>query len=237
MSNLHAAIGVAQAERLDDLIRAKRRIRDRYAGALAGLPGITFQDAAPWAEPTWWFTTISLGPQTGTSSGEARKRLASLGIQAGPPWTALHLTGAHRSCAPGPCPAAEHLSRTAIHLPCSATLSTADQDKVITAIRDIAGTGTLASHVPMALARSAGRVNMLVMIPRAAGFSMAPPAAWSTRKASSHGRLGARLHSQEPSVNRDRPVWNTAFLPSRSASAPASMSRLASTTVYAATTH
>lgn len=144
MSNLHAAVGTAQAERLDELTGAKRRIRDRYADALAGLPGISFQVPAPWAEPTWWLTTISIGPQAGTSSGEARKRLARLGIQAGPPWTPLHLTGAHRGCAPGPCPAAEHLGRTAIHLPCSATLSTADQDRVIAAIRDAVATGARA---------------------------------------------------------------------------------------------
>jgi perosamine synthetase len=136
MSNLHAAVGVAQAERLDDIIRAKHRIRGRYADALAGLPGVTFQAPSAWAEPTWWFTTISIGPQASASGSPARAHLARLGIQAGPPWTPLHLTGAHRGCAPGPCPAAEHLGRTAIHLPCSATLSTVGQDRVITAIRD-----------------------------------------------------------------------------------------------------
>jgi perosamine synthetase len=136
MANLHAAVGVAQAERLDELTGAKRRIHDRYAGALAGLPGISFQAPSAWADPTWWFTTIAIGPRAGTS-GEARRQLARLGIQAGPPWTPLHLTGAHRGCAPGPCPAAEHLGRTAIHLPCSAGMSAADQDKVITAIRDV----------------------------------------------------------------------------------------------------
>jgi perosamine synthetase len=141
MSNLHAAVGVAQAERLDELTGAKRRIHGRYAGALAGLPGISFQAPSAWADPTWWLTTISIGPRAGTS-GEARRRLARLGIQAGPPWTPLHLTGAHRGCAPGPCPAAEHLGRTAIHLPCSAGMSAVEQDKVITAIRDVtAGRG------------------------------------------------------------------------------------------------
>lgn len=142
MSNLHAAVGVAQAERLDDLIRAKRRIRDRYADALGGLPGITFQAPSSWAEPTWWFTTVSIGPEAGASGNEVRKRLAGVGIQAGPPWTPLHMTGAHRDCAPDPCPAAEHLGRTAIHLPCSATLNAADQDRIITAIRGIVSTGT-----------------------------------------------------------------------------------------------
>lgn len=137
MSNLHAAVGTAQAERIDDLIGAKHRIRDRYADALTGLPGITFQVPSAWAEPTWWFTTISIGPEAGTTGPLARESLARMGIQAGPPWTPLHLTGAHRGCAPRPCPVAERLGRTAIHLPCSATLNTAAQDKVITAIHSI----------------------------------------------------------------------------------------------------
>jgi len=137
MSNLHAAVGVAQAERLADIIDAKRRIRDRYADALACQHGITFQASAAWAQPTWWLTTIGVAPEAGTTGVQVRKELARLGIQTGPPWTPLHLTGAHRGCAPDPCPTAENLGRTAIHLPCSASLSTTDQDRVITAIRGV----------------------------------------------------------------------------------------------------
>jgi hypothetical protein len=94
-----------------------------------------------------------------------------------------------------------------------------------------------ASQTPMARARSAGLVNVLVMIPSAGGFSIAAPAPCSNRNAMSKVKLGARLHSQDPRVNRDRPTWKTTRRPIRSATAPESISRLASTMVYPATVH
>ena len=93
------------------------------------------------------------------------------------------------------------------------------------------------SHTPIARARSAGLVNVLVMMPSAGGFSIAPPAPCSRRNAISQPRLGARLHSQDPRVNSDRPTWKITRRPIRSAAAPENISKLASTMVYPATVH
>ncbi|SNT60524.1 dTDP-4-amino-4,6-dideoxygalactose transaminase [Streptosporangium subroseum] len=139
MSNLHAAVGVAQMERLSAFVEAKRRIHDRYRQALGDLPGVTFQTQAPWARATRWFTTVLIdSDRFGMTARNLRERLGAAGIHAGPPWTPLHLTGAHRGCAPWPCPVAERLGRTALHLPCSTTLSTEQQDRVIDAIHQAA---------------------------------------------------------------------------------------------------
>lgn len=136
MTNLHASVGCAQLERVSHLITAKRQIFTRYACGLAGLTGVRFQDEAPWASTTRWLATIAIDPQfTGITGAGLRARLAADGIQAGPPWTPLHLTGAHRGCAPWPCPVAQRLGRDALHLPSSVTLTGHQQDYVITAIR------------------------------------------------------------------------------------------------------
>src|SRR3954451_12536573 len=52
-------------------------------------------------------------------------------------------------------------------------------------------TPTTAAHAPMARARSAGSRKVLTMIDIATGFSIDPPMAWTHRKASNNGRLGA----------------------------------------------
>jgi hypothetical protein len=83
----------------------------------------------------------------------------------------------------------------------------------------------------MALARSAGVTNRLVMMPSAAGLSIDPPTPCRTRNAISTGRLGARLHSHEPRVNSDSPTWKTVLRPIRSARAPENSSSEASTIV------
>jgi hypothetical protein len=71
----------------------------------------------------------------------------------------------------------------------------------------------------------------------ATGLSIAPPIASNTRKATSSSRLGASAHSSDASENSASPAWYTRRRPRRSAVDPASISRLASTSVYASTVH
>jgi hypothetical protein len=88
-----------------------------------------------------------------------------------------------------------------------------------------------APQAPIAWARSRGSSNTLRMIDMATGLSIEPPIAWSTRAAISSSRLGARPHSSDPSENTTSPARKIRLRPIRSAVEPASMSRLASTSV------
>jgi len=92
-------------------------------------------------------------------------------------------------------------------------------------------------NTPIAFARSAGSGNVLATIAIATGFSIVPPAAWSTRAAISQPMPGARPHSSEPIPKAARPIWKTRRRPTRSAVDPASTRKLASTSVYASTVH
>ena len=75
------------------------------------------------------------------------------------------------------------------------------------------------------------------MIDIATGLSIEPPIACITRAAMSTVWVGARAHRSDPSENTSRPSWKTRLRPTRSAVEPASMSRLARTSVYASTVH
>ena len=88
-----------------------------------------------------------------------------------------------------------------------------------------------APQTPTACARSRGSVKVLVMIDMATGFIIDAPTAWSTRNATSSPTLGARLHSSDASENTVRPTTKVRLRPNRSAVEPASISRLAITTV------
>lgn len=89
----------------------------------------------------------------------------------------------------------------------------------------------MAAKTPIACARSRGSSNTLRTIDMATGVSIAPPTAWSTRKATSSSRLGASAHSSDPSENSTSPVRNTRRRPTRSAVEPASTRKLARTSV------
>ena len=96
---------------------------------------------------------------------------------------------------------------------------------------------TTPPQTPIARARSRGSVNVFVMIDMATGLSMEPPTACTVRNAISQPSPGATLHSSEPTVNRASPAWKVRRRPTRSAVEPDRISRLASTSVYASSTH
>ena len=86
-------------------------------------------------------------------------------------------------------------------------------------------------QIPIARARSAGSVKVLLMIDNATGLSIDPPIACSTRNATSQPSPGARLHSSEPRMNSTRPVWNILRRPTRSPVEPDRIRKLARTRV------
>jgi len=88
-----------------------------------------------------------------------------------------------------------------------------------------------APHTPIAWARSRGSVNTLRMIDIATGLSIEPPIACSTRAAISKPSDGASPHSSDPSENTANLARKVRRRPTRSAVDPASISRLAITSV------
>jgi perosamine synthetase len=62
MTNLAAAIGVAQLERVDEVLATKRRIAERYMANLADVEGVTLPPEMPWARNVFWMVSILVDP-------------------------------------------------------------------------------------------------------------------------------------------------------------------------------
>lgn len=133
LTNLQAALGVAQMEELDGFIAKKRAIAARYAAELGDLPGFSPMQEAPWAQSVFWMYTARVG----SNSRDLLRQLHALRIQTRPLWQALHQSPAHAGaeCVGGA--VAEALVRDCLSLPCSAGMSDADQTRVITALRSL----------------------------------------------------------------------------------------------------
>jgi perosamine synthetase len=132
LTNLQAAMGVAQFEMLDEYVARKRTIAARYAAALVDCPGISLMAEAPWATSIFWMYTILVDEQKyGKSSRTLMHNLAAAGIQSRPLWQPLNrnrsMAGAF-ACLDG---VADALHRDALSLPCSVGLTQSDQDRVI----------------------------------------------------------------------------------------------------------
>jgi perosamine synthetase len=135
LTNVLAAIGTAQMEKLEEYVAAKRRIARSYSEQLCDVPGIRAMSEAPWAESAYWMYTVLVDAGTyGMGSRELLKKLDGARIQARPLWQPMHASPAHADIKHPTCPVAERLHREALSLPCSTGISETQIEKVIQAI-------------------------------------------------------------------------------------------------------
>ena len=65
LSNVQAAIGLGQLERVEQLVDAKRRIFAWYAEGLEGVRGLELSHEAPWGRSIHWMTSVRVLPEAG----------------------------------------------------------------------------------------------------------------------------------------------------------------------------
>jgi len=60
MTNMQAAIGLAQMEKLDDILVSRKKQMDFYYSELSNIRGISLRKYANWCEPDHWLMTLTL---------------------------------------------------------------------------------------------------------------------------------------------------------------------------------
>lgn len=134
LTNLQAAVGVAQLEHLEECLASKRRTAGFYERALADLP-LTLPRAAPWAGSTWWLYTVLVELARGARERVAVMRdLAAKGIETRPLWRPLSRQPAFAGCQAYRPEHAWDLHRRSLSLPCSVGIETADLERVVAAL-------------------------------------------------------------------------------------------------------
>jgi perosamine synthetase len=99
LTNMQAALGLAQLEQIDAFITRKRVIAKSYEKLLGSLDGITLMPTPDGCEPTWWLYTVLLSE--GISLEERKRvieRLQGMGIGARPFWHPIHSLPPYRGC-------------------------------------------------------------------------------------------------------------------------------------------
>lgn len=140
LTNLQAAMGVAQLEQLDGYIAAKRRIAGTYTDAFDDVRGITPMAEAAWAESIFWMYSVLVDEaRYGESSRALLRRLREARVQSRPLWQPLHTSAAHQAVTACSCEHAEQIHSAALSLPCSVGLTKVSQNRVTQAIRNCLG--------------------------------------------------------------------------------------------------
>src|SRR6185295_3669321 len=91
MSNVQAALGVAQLERLDDFVKRKREMGRRYTELLKDVQGLELPLACTsYADNTYWVYGVVLKDEVPLDAEEAMKRLAAKGVGNRPFFWPMH---------------------------------------------------------------------------------------------------------------------------------------------------
>ncbi|MEZ5670411.1 MAG: aminotransferase class I/II-fold pyridoxal phosphate-dependent enzyme [Alphaproteobacteria bacterium] len=142
MPNVNAALGLAQLERMDEMVAAKRAIAARYDAALAGRNDLVPMPRAGWADSSCWLYSVRCR-DAGVACALVH-HLAGRQIEARPFWEALSSQPPYRRFARGTNPVAASLSGTVVTLPCSSHLRPDEQDRVLAALADWRGGAAVA---------------------------------------------------------------------------------------------
>ncbi len=146
LTNIQAALGLAQLERLDDHIAAKRRIAAAYRETLGAVTGLDFMPEADWAESVFWLSTVLVEPEKfGMNCRQLCAALSAEGIQSRPLWEPMSRSAAHPGAdfihysAGENKSVADDLYARALSLPSSVGLDGAGQERVVAVLESISG--------------------------------------------------------------------------------------------------
>ncbi|MGH9333173.1 MAG: DegT/DnrJ/EryC1/StrS family aminotransferase, partial [Vicinamibacteria bacterium] len=137
MTNLQAAVGLAQVERLDEFVSARRRNGSLYNTLLKDVPGITTPPEAEWAKNVYWMYGILVDRNVfGMSRDQLRQVLADAGIETRSFFIPIHCQPVYWETFKGQrFPVAERLCRDGFYLPSASSLTNEDIERVTGAIR------------------------------------------------------------------------------------------------------
>lgn len=122
MSNVQAAIGLGQLERVDELIEMKRRLFSWYQEGLADLPGITLNHEVEGAHSIYWMSSVRLDESSKVPRDDLIKQLKARNVDSRPVFPAISQYPIWTT-RQDPQPTAMRIGRQAINLPSGVCLS------------------------------------------------------------------------------------------------------------------
>jgi len=138
LTNLQAAVGLAQTERLSELVERRRALRTQYDAGLRNVAGISVPTEMPDTKNVFWMYTILVHEaEFGCSRDELRRKLARRGIETRTAFIPIHLQPVYfHRFSNQRFPVAELLCRQGMYLPSGPTLKESDVEYVLRSIRE-----------------------------------------------------------------------------------------------------
>ena len=132
LTNIQAALGVAQLEQLPRFLERKGEISHQYQNALKGVDGLSIADVPNYADNNHWMNVLQIDNAVyGEDRDSIMQRLEKNRIQTRPVWALNHLQKPYKDCQSYKIEQAEELVNNSLCLPSSTNLSDEDLNKII----------------------------------------------------------------------------------------------------------
>jgi perosamine synthetase len=140
MTNLQAALGLAQFERIDEIIARKRRMGQEYTRRLKGITVLQMPPEETWAKNVYWMYGIVLDEKTGMNAVQFATRLLEHGVETRPFFLGMHEQPVFRKRGlflNERYPVAERIARQGLYLPSGLALSMEQLSRVCDVVTEL----------------------------------------------------------------------------------------------------
>jgi perosamine synthetase len=131
MTNMQAAIGVAQMGRIDELLSRKKAVFEAYDSFLSKIQGVSLLPKNDWSENSYWLYTLVLNGYDSNVRDQLISNLEYRGIDARPGFYPMHQMKPYQKFGQGAYPVSSHLSANTISLPCSISLANEEVTHIV----------------------------------------------------------------------------------------------------------
>jgi len=138
MTNIQAAIGLAQLENIDRLVELRRENAALYSRLLKGIPGITLPKEKKWAKNVYWMYSIVIEDEFGMSRDDLMAFLRQKGIDTRTFFIPMHVQPAFRNLGlfeGERYPVSDRLAERGLYLPSGSGLSKDQISSVCEAVK------------------------------------------------------------------------------------------------------
>ncbi|MEN6375770.1 MAG: DegT/DnrJ/EryC1/StrS family aminotransferase [Smithella sp.] len=138
-TNIQAALGLAQLERIEKFVERKRAMAQIYNEGLAGLP-VQLPVEKPWAKNVYWMYGFVIDEKTGMTAKDLAVRLNEKGVETRPFFLGMHEQPVFKKAGlfqGVSLPATERISRYGLYLPSGQAITDDQINSVIAAVKSI----------------------------------------------------------------------------------------------------
>jgi perosamine synthetase len=139
LTNLQAALGVAQLERIDQIVQQKRWMGSEYTSRLRDVIGLELPTEEAWARNVYWMYGVVLNESTGLNAREFASRLRDRGVETRPFFLGMHEQPVFHKRGlflNESYPVAERIARQGLYLPSGLALTPEQLARVCDAVKE-----------------------------------------------------------------------------------------------------